>query len=183
MKYPHWDYYLSIVQDLGKVSRFVEFTHSNFRTHSIEFVRIILSVGSEVDVVAKLLCEEINPEQSPRNMHDYRPIITAEYPLLPAVEISAPKYGLTFTPWSGWESGQNPAWWTTYNNVKHHRNTYYGDASLENVLLSSSALCVLLGYLYAEFFASKVVQRPLLFFDEKYAFKTFVLTGKGFKLP
>jgi hypothetical protein len=154
-----------------------------FGTHSLEFVRIVLSVGSEIDVVGKLLCERIEPGETARNMDEYRRIIMAKHPSLPTVGITAPRYGLRFTPWSAWESGENPKWWTSYNNVKHPRNTCYSDASLENVLLSSSGLCALLGYLYAEFFASKVVQRPLLSFDDNYASKTFVLSGKGFKLP
>jgi hypothetical protein len=183
MERPHWDYYLTVMDDLHEVSRFVEFTSSNFRTYSIEFVRLLLSVGSEVDVVAKLLCEQVKPRETARNIDDYRQIIMAEHPLLSTVEITAPKYGLTFTPWSGWETGQNPKWWTTYNNVKHHRNTYYADASLENVLRGSSALCALLGYLYTESFASKFIWRPLLFFDDKYAFGTPILTGRYFKLP
>jgi hypothetical protein len=185
MKHPHWDYYLTILEDLAKVSRFIEFTSANFHTYSVEFVRIILSVGSEVDVVAKLLCERIKPQDSSRTISDYRQLIVTEYPFLPTVEITAPKHGLAFTPWHEWTNGQNPTWWAAYNNVKHHRNIYYADATLENALLSSSALCVLLGYLYADFFASDVVQRrPLLFFDSKYESKSArVLVAKSFKLP
>jgi hypothetical protein len=183
MNRPHWDYYLTVMDDLREAARFVEFTSSNFGTHSLEFVRIILAVGSEVDVVAKVLCEQIKPKETARNIDDYRRIITEKHPSLTSVEITAPKYGVTFTPWCGWEGGQNPKWWTSYNNVKHHRNTYYADASLENVLLGAAGLCALLGYLYAEFFASNYIQRPLLFFDDNYALKPLILTGRHFKLP
>jgi hypothetical protein len=147
MEHPHWDYYLTVLEDLGRVSRFVEFTSANFSTYSVEFVRIILSVGSEIDVVAKLLCERIEPQKTPHNINDYREIILARHPSISAIEITAPKHGLVFTPWHEWQNGQNPVWWNTYNSVKHQRNIYYPEATLENALLSSSALCALLGYL------------------------------------
>jgi hypothetical protein len=183
MEHPHWDYYLTVLEDLGRASRFVEFTSANFRTYSVEFVRIILAAGSEIDVVAKLLCERIESKKTPQNINDYREIILARHPSISTIEITAPKHGLVFTPWREWQSGDNPAWWITYNRVKHQRNTYYTDATLENALLSSSALCILLGYLYAEFFAEKVVRRPLLFFDGRYQHKTLVMTSGTFKLP
>jgi hypothetical protein len=183
MEHPHWDCYLTVLEDLARVSRFVEFTSANFQTYSVEFVRIILSVGSEIDVVAKLLCEHIEPQATPQNMNDYRKIILMQHPSISTIEISAPKYSLTFTPWSQWQSGRNPVWWGTYNTVKHHRDAYYADASLENALLSSSGLCVLLGYLYADFFAAKSIPRPLLFFDDKYKHKSFVMVRTSFKLP
>ena len=51
MKYPHWEYYLSIVEDLDAVSRYVHPLPDNFSTFSIELTRLLLSIGSEVDVV------------------------------------------------------------------------------------------------------------------------------------
>ena len=183
MQHPHWDYYLTVLDDLDKASRFVEFARENFRTYSVEFVRIILSVGSEIDVVAKLLSEQIGSPRPPQNINEYREIILNRFPSFPAIEISAPKYNLTFIPWQAWQRNENPAWWTTYNKVKHARNAHYADACLENTLLSCSALCVLLGYLYAEFFANNTIPRPLLVFDDKYKHKPFVMTRTSFKLP
>jgi hypothetical protein len=185
MERPHWDYYLSITEDLEKATRYVAFEPENFQTFSIEFVRILLAAGSEIDVVAKLLCAQIKPQEAPENIDAYRNIISTHYPKFCTIEINARKHGLAFKPWEAWGNGQNPQWWRVYNKVKHRRNVHFKDATLENALLAVSALCVLLGYLYSEFFASKVVviQRPLLFFDSQYQFGGPLLTVSRFKLP
>ena len=151
----------------------------------LNFVRIILSVGSEIDVVAKSLCAKIKPKEKPQNIDEYREIIVAKHSRISTIKIAAPKYRLTFTPWQDWGSNRNPGWWKVYNKVKHQRDVYYTDATLQNALLGSSALCVLLGYLYPQFFASKVISigRPFLFFDDKYGVGNFILTGRKYALP
>ena len=57
VKPPYWEYFLAIEDDLLQTSRYVEFTESNFHVHSIEFARLLLISGSEVDVIAKELCK------------------------------------------------------------------------------------------------------------------------------
>ena len=49
----HWNYFLALESDLGKLARFVEPTEANFRTFSLEIVRLFLAACSEIDVVAK----------------------------------------------------------------------------------------------------------------------------------
>ena len=57
----HWDYFLSLEEDLLRSVRFVEPVEDNFGTYSTEFAGVILGAASEVDVVLKLLCREVNP--------------------------------------------------------------------------------------------------------------------------
>ena len=52
----HWNYFLAIESDLGKVSRYIEFTQENFGVYSIELAHLLLTSASEVDVVAKGIC-------------------------------------------------------------------------------------------------------------------------------
>ena len=56
----YWQFFLAIEADLANTARYVEFADQNMGTYSIEYVRILLSAGSEVEVVAKLLCNRIN---------------------------------------------------------------------------------------------------------------------------
>ena len=53
--HPHWQYFLAIEADMENTTRYVQPTGDNFKTYSIEFASILLSAGSEIDVVAQVL--------------------------------------------------------------------------------------------------------------------------------
>ena len=183
MKNPHWNYYRSLVEDLDRLARYVEFSRDNFRTYSIEMVRLLLAAGSEVDVVAKLLCDKAAPSSLRRNILDYQKIVLPKYPDICSIVVSMPRYSLEFIPWQGWEN-ESPAWWTSYNQVKHTRNDHYSEACLGNVLYSLSGLCVLVSYLEYEFFSKEAVtRRPSLFLDSKYNGEGKILFAPCIKLP
>ena len=57
MPYPHWTSFEVINEDFHEFSRHVEFAEANFQTYSIDLLRLYLSICSEIDVVAKMLCE------------------------------------------------------------------------------------------------------------------------------
>ena len=142
----HWSYFLALEQDVIKLSRFIEFTKSNYDTYSIELARLLMAASAEVDVIAKLLCKKINSQSVARNVHEYQNEIMAEFPWIAETKIRAPRYGLTFTPWENWGIGENmpPAWWTSHNKVKHQRDTNFHEATLQNALNSIAALFLLL---------------------------------------
>jgi hypothetical protein len=52
----HWDYYLTLEEDLKNLARYIDINSNNFNTYSIELVRILQIAASEIDVVLKLLC-------------------------------------------------------------------------------------------------------------------------------
>ncbi len=170
MKYPHWQYYKSILDDLDVISRYIEISTDNYATHSIELTRLLLSVGSEVDVVAKLLCESIEPEVSANTINQYREILTCKFTGLPEVEVSLPKYLISLKPWIDWLENRTPVWWNCYNKVKHERSNYFQEANLENVLLATAGLCVLVSYLYYDDLNSNLVgiTQLFMFLDRKY---------------
>ena len=76
----HWNYFLVFDSDAEKLSRYIEFTSDNFKTYSIELVRLLLSVASEVDVVAKLLCIKVDPTAKAKNIDHYCNILNSEFP-------------------------------------------------------------------------------------------------------
>jgi len=61
----HWNYFLALERDLEVVSRYVEFCQQNFDVYSIEFAHLLFAAASEVDVIAKLLCQRLS-SQAPR---------------------------------------------------------------------------------------------------------------------
>jgi hypothetical protein len=57
----HWNYFLALERDLEVVSRYVEFTDDNNETYSIELAHLLFAAASEADVIAKLLCKQLDP--------------------------------------------------------------------------------------------------------------------------
>jgi hypothetical protein len=143
----YWNYYLALESDVTRLSRFVEFTDDNFAAYSMEMVKILLSAGSEVDVVAKKLCKVAKPDSKASNIEHYRKILSTRFETLPEFQVSIPRYGLTLTPWENWQNKKNPNWWKEHNAVKHERHDSYKLANLSNVLNTMAGLLVLI-YFY-----------------------------------
>ena len=57
----HWRYFLLLEEDLMLLARYIEFARDNYDSYSVELGRILLSAGSEVDVVAKQVCQKVDP--------------------------------------------------------------------------------------------------------------------------
>lgn len=71
----HWNYFLALESDLGVASRYVEFNIQNCEVYSIEFAHLLFAAASEIDVVAKLLCENLMPRAPHKNINDYKKIL------------------------------------------------------------------------------------------------------------
>ncbi len=148
MAYPHWTLFEVIDEDLHEFSRQVEFAEPNFPTYSVTLVRLYLSICSEVDVIAKLLCQRIGAPNA-SNMDLYRAALLSQYKDLPNLSILLkPMPGKVLTPWNSWNNNLNPIWWKDYNDVKHERNKYFAKANLGNVLSAAAGLFVLLIYFH-----------------------------------
>jgi len=138
----HWNYFIALEQDLEVVARYIEFSERNFDTYSIELAHLLFAAASEVDVVAKLVCERVSPHAPRGNINDYRVVLLAEFPDISSKHIFVPRYGLTLTPWENWTGLNNPDWWRSYNNVKHERDAHFHEATLKNALNALGALLI-----------------------------------------
>ncbi|HLA29008.1 MAG TPA: hypothetical protein VJZ49_14065 [Syntrophales bacterium] len=155
MNRPHWHYFLLLEDELVGISRFIEFSEDNYKVYSIEFVKLFLSICSEVDVVAKLLCKEADSPLFDKtkgshdpNMGTYRCVINSKFPGFHKAHVEIPFYNLSFVPWDNFKVNSSPSWWSEYNGVKHERNINFKKATLGNVLFSMSGLMVLLVYFH-----------------------------------
>lgn len=141
---PHWNYYLSLEDDLLSLSRAIEFCPTNLNCFSIDLAKILMSAASEVEVVAKLLCGEIDRDAKPGNILEYQDLLLRKYVKLPSAQVMAPRFDLTFKPWASWENAASaPPWWRSYNKVKHLRSEHFDHASLDNALTAVAGLFVL----------------------------------------
>lgn len=144
----HWNYFLALEEDVSRLSRYLELTQANFNAYSLELARILFAAASEVDVVAKRLCERIEGAADADSINKYRGAIAPAYPEFATSTVSLPKFGLSLTPWEQWGKSRNPVWWTAYNKVKHHRHTDFERANLKNALNAVAGLFVLLLFFY-----------------------------------
>lgn len=146
---PHWSYYLSLEDDLITTNRYVEICEDNLDTFSTQFTRLLLAAASEVDVVAKTLCAQIDPHSKPKNIEEYRQLIVPEFPAIPAIEMGIEWNPLRIKPWESWAASDpsSPDWWQAYNGVKHERNTNFRSGNLRNALEAIAGLYCLVRHL------------------------------------
>jgi hypothetical protein len=158
----HWNYFVALERDLDVVSRYIEFCEPNYQTYSIELAHLLFAAASEIEVVAKLLCEKVNSSSPRENINHYKTTLLAEIPDFPTTKVFIARYELSFTPWSNWANSTNPPWWRSYNNVKHERDTYFKEATLENALNAMAALLIITYHYYARSLAesSNTVLEP-----------------------
>ena len=160
----YWNYFLALESDLVHLSRFVEFTTDNFKTHSIEMVHLLLTAASEVDVVIKQLCKRVSPTEPANDMKDCRKILQQEYPDLAKMKVCLPRYGLELTPWLNWQQDKSPDWWSDHNKVKHRRGEHFNKANLKNVLNAIGGLFLVLVLFYrGQTERHRLVPAPSLF--------------------
>jgi hypothetical protein len=147
-----WYYFLSIEKDFARTIDFVHLNLTNFKTYSNEYAKLLLLIGSEVDVIAKRICKKANGNARAENIEDYRKVITTTFRDMHTVEIDIARFALKIRPWADWGNAQpqSPAWWKAYNNVKHERDKNFADANQENALNALCGLCALLLYLFKD---------------------------------
>lgn len=179
----HWQYLITLDSDLHKCSRFVDINPRNFRSYSIEFVRILLAASSEIDVVAKILCNCIDSTKSCKNINEYRDTIIVRFPKFPSMIIDVPQYELQLTPWNEWSQHRNPSWWGAYTNIKHKRADHFADANLENTLNAVAGLFVVVWYLHHEESNRKKLNKTVLLSADRYINGTQWANTYYYKIP
>ncbi|MDT0617571.1 hypothetical protein RM531_03720 [Salinisphaera sp. P385] len=166
----HWNYFLSIEEDVASLSRWVEFHKDNFGCYSIQLARLLMVASAEADVVAKRLCADIDTDAKAKSINRYRDVVVTRYDNFPSAEVEMPRYGLTFKPWVNWrEENMPPLWWNANNKVKHHRNDSFDHARLEHALNAVAGLFMLLSLYYGRRMRS-VNPGPSLFEPTKYSY-------------
>jgi hypothetical protein len=113
MSLQRWHYFLSIERDFGRTLEYVELDDANANAFSDAYAKLLLLIGSEVDVVAKMLCNKVASTQKAENIRHYQTILTAHFPGMHGVEIDLPRYLTARKPWESWGASPAtpPGWW------------------------------------------------------------------------
>jgi len=165
--YRYWQHFLALEADFAATSRYVEFSPQNFPTFSIEYAKLLLAVGSEIDVLCKIICKNLDTSAKRDNINDYRACLTA-HTQIASEEVLIRRYNLSLRPWFEWTSENNPRWWRSYNNVKHQRDLHFTEANLENCANAMAGLFTTVLYCYkAEQSVDNLEPYPILLGRER----------------
>lgn len=139
-----WRFYLMLEKRFLDTTQYVELNHENFRTFSLEYVNLLQSIGSELDVFMKVICGFKQSEI--RDINDYYRKIVPKYKKIKAQKVIVNALNKPINPFNNWSSkcpAESLKWWHAYNLVKHGRIENFKLAKLENVLNALAALYLL----------------------------------------
>lgn len=177
--YLYWKNYISIEKEFTQTLNYVSLAEENYDTYSSAYIKILLQLGSEIDIVAKSYCQYHDEEFKGDKMSDYRSEIIRRKTdfSTTAVKILQSRTIFSVKPWELWgivkedNTEETPNWWKAYNKVKHDRygsgcinnveQNYYKFANLKYTLYSLSALYQLLIYFYFDLAEEDRIKVPL----------------------
>lgn len=173
----HWGYYLILEKDFLEIERYISFelgnnylyTNASKKTKAIdnskcysnEFIKQYQIICSEVDVVLKSICEEINVGSTADKMEDYTEEILNEWSDIVNQKVKV--RGIELQPFMNWSRKpqyKSPDWWTPYNGVKHKRLQNYKKANLKNTMNSLAGLFILEQY-FSRYIGNKTGEKDV----------------------
>ena len=131
--YRYWKYYIEIEKEFAQTVNFVSIDRNNFNTYSDAYIKILLQIGSEIDITCKLLCELLGAAMQEGSIKKYQNIIKKNITDFGSVSIKVRNTDLEAIPWGAWSSESVPSWWTVYNKVKHYRDS---SGSIDGIKMS-----------------------------------------------
>ena len=164
-----WDYYLVLENQFIDTLKYVEpvdlndNSQLNVYTFSKMYNQLLLTIGSEVDVILKQLCKKVSDKDA-ENIGDYMNIIK-NYKNFSNQGCEYIYNNKTIYPWIDFNNKKSPQWWRDYNNLKHNRlnKRYFKLGNYNNVVNALAGLFVLCRILYREYFEKEPFNRSKIF--------------------
>ena len=79
----YWDYYRELEDEFIHMRKYVDFNQDNFGTYSVELLKLLQAICSEIDVIGKsmasLVKSDFKPEEKRNNIYKWWYIIQDEY--------------------------------------------------------------------------------------------------------
>ena len=165
----YWNYYLLLEKDFLDIEQYLTIDEVNFNSFSNEYIKQYQTICSEIDVISKSYCREMENRFNGNRINTYCKCIIDNNADFPNRVIEVNNRNLKITPWKDWDYSEetqsngrikilanNPDWWQKYNKIKHNRTTinnetglpYYKLANQKNVLNALAALFQLEMYYY-----------------------------------
>lgn len=122
----HWSQYIAIEKEFTETLHYLALDTDNNNTYSDAYVKLMLQVGSEADVVFKEYCATIDGANmaSYKSIGGYRTCVSNNNPDFIKQDVSIINYNRKVNPWIEWNTRPDaPWWWTAYNRIKHNRTS------------------------------------------------------------
>ena len=158
----YWAHYVSLEKEFSKTLSYVSLSHDNFSTYSEAYVKLMLQIGSEVDIALKNYCKILQDSFSGSRISEYQKLICEKNHDFCRQTVLIRPLNKEIQPWSIWcrssRNSTSPYWWTVYNKVKHERldkgtigpetKEYYKFANLKNTLFALAGLYQILVFTF-----------------------------------
>ena len=165
----YWTYYMILEKDFLATERYLTIDPLNYGAFSSEYIKQYQAICSEIDVIAKSYCKELECSFNGKSINTYCRCIVDNNPDFANRTVKLRDRDIQLTPWENWTytmvsqkkgppkpEADNPDWWNKYNKIKHSRTTtnnetglpYYKLANQKNVLNALAALYQLELYYY-----------------------------------
>lgn len=122
----YWSQYISIEKEFAATLHYLALDIKNESAYSQAYSKLMLEIGSEVDVVFKEYCKLIDSsfKGAYKTIGRYKESVKNNNPDFITQQVSIINYDRTLYPWIEWNTLPDaPWWWTAYNKVKHNRTS------------------------------------------------------------
>ena len=153
-----WEYYLILESQFVNTFKYIEpgSIHGSKNINKFTFSKIynqlLLSVGSEVDILLKELCK-INGDYTADEMSKYRENLK-DYENFSNEGCKFIYDNEIIYPWTNFNEDKSPDWWIDYNSLKHDRlkDENFKLGNYNNVTQALAGLFIICRVLYREYF-------------------------------
>lgn len=158
----YWNQYIALEREFSDTLKYVTLAEENYSVYSDMYIKIMLQIGSEVDIALKLYCQMLDQQFQGRTINAYRNAIQKSKPEFCTQFVQIIPSNVSVQPWINWDkphdSAANPYWWVAYNKIKHDRTgrakigletkECYKFGNLQNVIQGLAGLYQILIYYY-----------------------------------
>ena len=151
----YWQQYILLEKELLQTDKYVTISPDNYPTYSSAYGKLLLEIGSEIDIVSKTLCCFLG-DTNASIITEYANSITTQFPEFTSISVEVLNRSLIIQPWNNWTSTNSPLWWQAHNKYKHDRlgswkgKDNYKWANLENTISSLAGLFQIEVYAFYE---------------------------------
>ena len=149
----YWNQYQLLEKEFLETTLYVELDTANYSTYSNAYLKLLLTLGSEVDNALR----ELSGLTGRSNISAYAQFVLNKYPNIVNQVVKTTIGNIKLTPFLGWsisQPSQTLSFWNAYNEIKHDRVTNLHNASLANVLNALAGLYVIEMYRLKELYDS-----------------------------
>ena len=146
----YWKQYQLLESDLIRTDDYVAIDKDNYHTFSNQYMKLLLTICSEIDSIAEILCR-IHEDEVPFGIKNKLDVLAEKYPNLKRFRVHT-KYPYdikNITPMVKFNDAISD-WWQAYNDIKHRRMEIneagrynYTKANLKCVLYALAGLYIL----------------------------------------